>query len=438
MQQDYPDIKNIKNQKTVAHIEKYFWFREFYLVQIKVNNILFHEDKSSIETLSDIEFRVNILPEINMSPNSRLQIQTDYDKILLSMISNGETAEQFRNEKTISLDDSTGNWIDYGSTYLKIGVAQDAVYRITHDDLISLGINTTNLDPRTIKLFESGNELKIYVKGEQDGSIDGTDFIEFWGHKNYPPVSYHIINEDNQEYNEYINRYTDSTFYFFTWGGENGKRADSLAINPSGITDSLFYYCRFLHTEINLVFDFNNNNDVENQTPNWNKNKTWYQQTLTSTRTYNFSLNEIYPNQVTRINAKAVSWASNIQNNSHQVKLYLNNVLIDSNSIDRYKQLLLQGQVNSSSLINGTNQVKLENIPNGSDPNGSLVDWYEIEYPRNLKLSNDSLYFTVPIGTSSGIKILKILNASASEYEIFKVKLLNLKEFQVTPLTLHY
>ena len=243
------------------------------------------------------------------------------------MISNGETAEQFRNEKTISLDDSTGNWIDYGSTYLKIGVAQDAVYRITHDDLISLGINTTNLDPRTIKLFESGNELKIYVKGEQDGSIDGTDFIEFWGHKNYPPVSYHIINEDNQEYNEYINRYTDSTFYFLTWGGENGKRADSLAINPSGITDSLFYYSKLLHTEINQFFDFNNNNDVENQTPNWNKNKTWYQQTLTSTRTYNFSLNEIYPNQVTRINAKAVSWASNIQNNWHQVKLYLNNVL---------------------------------------------------------------------------------------------------------------
>ena len=421
IEKNYKDIKLVENKEQIVKVERYFWFREFYIVEIKINNYRFQSDNSNIEVISNFNFDVNILPQRNILPESLLQIQNDFDKALQLLISNAASAEQYRNRNTISLEDTTGNWIDYGANYLKMGVAEDAVCRIAKTDLNVLGINTSTIDPRTFKIFESGKEIDICVTGEDDGIFDENDFIEFWGHKNYPHISYHLLNADNEEYNEYLNRYTDTTFYFLTWNGNFGNRADTININPTGISDSLFYYSKLLHFEINPFFDFNNYDDIANQTPDWKKNKTWYRHTLITSRTYNITLDEIYPNKMANISAKAVSWASNIPTNSHQVKLLFNSVMIDSNSIDRFKQLLLTGEQNSIGLINGTNQLKLENLPNGSSPNGLLVDWFEIDYPRNLNLQDDSLYFRIPNDVSSGLKIFRINNANSSNFRIYKV-----------------
>lgn len=422
IEKNYKDIKLVENKEPIVKVERYFWFREFYIVEVKINNYRFQSDNSNIEVISNINFDVNILPQRNILPESPLQIQNNFDKALQLLISNAASAEQYRNRNTISLEDTTGNWIDYGANYLKMGLAEDAVCRITKTDLNVLGINTSTIDPRTFKIFESGKEIDICVTGEDDGIFDENDFIEFWGHKNYPKISYHLLNADNEEYNEYLNRYTDTTFYFLTWNGNFGNRADTININPTGISDSLFYYSKLLHFEINPFFDFNNYDEIANQTPDWKKNKTWYRHTLISSRTYNITLDEIYPNKSANISAKAVSWASNIPTNSHQVKLLFNSVIIDSNSIDRFKQLLLTGVQNSISLINGTNQLKLENLPNGSSPNGLLVDWFEIDYPRNLKLQDDSLYFRIPNDVSSGLKIIRINNANSPNFRIYKVR----------------
>jgi len=422
VEKNYKDIKLDQYKESIVKVERYFWFREFYIAEIIIIDYRFQSENSSIKVFSDINFNVDLLPKINILNDSPLQIRNGFDKALQNLICNAASAEQFRNKNTISLLDTTGNWIDYGADYLKMGVAEDLICRVTKSDLNVLGINTSAIDPRTFKIIESGKEINICVTGENDGVFDENDFIEFWGHKNYPSISYHIINGDDEEYNEYLNRYTDTTYYFLTWNGNFGKRADTVNVNPVGIDDSLFYYSKLLHFEINPFFDFNNYDNIANQTPDWKKNKTWYRQTLITSRTYNITLDEIYPNKSANISAKAVSWASNIPTNSHQVRLLFNNVLIDSNSIDRFKQLLLTGEHNSISLINGTNQLKLENLANGSNPNGLLVDWFEIDYPRNLKLLDDSLYFKIPNDVSSGLIILSINNANSSNFRIYKVK----------------
>ena len=98
--------------------------------------------------------------------HSPIKIKTDYDKAVRNLIINWQTAEQFRNNFTYSLPDTTGGWIDYNSTYLKIGTGKDAVFRITKSNLEALGINTNSIDPRTFKVFESGRQLKLFVEGE--------------------------------------------------------------------------------------------------------------------------------------------------------------------------------------------------------------------------------------------------------------------------------
>ena len=56
-------------------------------------------------------------------------------------------------------------------------------------------------------------------KGRADGSFDDIDFIEFYGTKNYASGNYRIVNEHNEPYSEYIDRYSDTTIYWLTWNG---------------------------------------------------------------------------------------------------------------------------------------------------------------------------------------------------------------------------
>lgn len=422
IENDFFESPKMVKKEPVIQIESYFWLREFYIVHIRVNNFQFNVEQSEIEEISNINFRANIFPRYNILSHSPIKIKTDNDRAVKNLISNRDIAEQFRSNTTYALPDTGGTWINYDATYIKIGVDRDAVFRITKSNLENLGVNTNIIDPKTFKMFESGKQVKLFVEGENDDIFNDTDFIEFWGHKNYPNISYRIINAETEEYNEYLNRYTDTSFYFLTWDGDLGERSDTLGLNLEGISDTLDYHSQLLHFETQSYIQNNDNNEVANQTSNWNKNKTWYWDFLSSQRTFNFNLTDIYPGKNASVFAKLVSFASNYPTNSHQVKLSLNNVLIDSNSINRFEQLLLSGNINSSNLITGSNQILLENLANGSSVNSLTIDWYEIEYPRNLQLFNDSLYFTVPPDVNDGLRILKIGNANSPEYRIYKVQ----------------
>lgn len=84
---------------------------------------------------------------------------------------------------------STGLWI-------KLGINEDGIYKITHTDLQSYGINPATLDPGKIRIFGNGggmlpqkintprvkdlNEVAIKVIGEEDGIFNVNDFILFY------------------------------------------------------------------------------------------------------------------------------------------------------------------------------------------------------------------------------------------------------------------
>ncbi len=408
--------------KEVVEVESYFYFRDFYIAQLKINNYRFLNEQSSIEVLKNIKFKVNLSNNSQINIAAPLKITNDFDKAINNLISNQNIAEQFRTVYTYQLDDTTGNWINYNSTYLKLGVARNGIVRIYKNNLESSGVSAALIDPRTFKLFESGKEIKIIVNGEDDASFDEGDYIEFWGHKNYPAKSYRLKNNSNEEYNEYINRYTDTTFYFLTWDGVNGIRVDTLSIDQTNITDTLNYYSELFHAESQTQIQFCDADETANQTPNWFRNKTWYWSYLFSQSNFNISLNNIYPDKGSSVFTKLVSFASNIAINSHQVKLFINNIQIDSASINRFDQLVLNGNINSSGLINGTNQLKMQNIANGSNPNALIMDWYEIEYPKYLNLINDSLYFKIANDAVPGLQIIKIGNAAQTSYRIYKIK----------------
>jgi flagellar hook assembly protein FlgD len=129
-------------------------------------------------------------------------------------------------------------WINYQQSYWKLKVVQDGWYRVSAAQLAAAGFPTASIDPRKIQLFYRGQEMAIYVNGEQDGVFDNTDYIEFYGRKNdgandadlyYPNTANHL--------NPYYNLHSDTSAYFITYrlDAGNGKR-----ITQSNLPDNSY------------------------------------------------------------------------------------------------------------------------------------------------------------------------------------------------------
>jgi len=425
---DFSDAVIDNKSNSSIEVIGFVWYREFYCAQVKINTHQFNINSSEISRIKSgkvsVDFGTNYPFSFveNFNANNK-NLSEDISRFIL----NYDMADQFAGSQPLVLEDTTGNWINYGLEYLKIGTAKDALFRLTKADLEAKGINTASINPKSFRLIESGIEIPVTVFGEDDNVFNDNDYIQFYGTLNYPEISHRIINNSDEPYNEYLDRYSDTTFYFLTWGTQDGKRISNQTSFASGLTDSLTYYNYSEHAESNRLFQNFYTDEVENQSPGWLRNKTWYYlQTVwlysNTTRNYNFTVTDAIPNKTAKFFYKAVSGGSNITSNAHQVILKVNGSLVDSQSIDRSEQLLLSGTLNTNQFITNPNVLSVKNYANGTNPNYLGIDWYDIEYPRLLKFSSDFLLFKVSDDISSGLKIVKISNATLTSYEIYKVK----------------
>lgn len=121
--------------------------------------------------------------------------------------------------------EAQNGWIDYDRFYYKIPTAEDGIHRITFASLSSAGINPNTLDPRNIRLYHRGEEVAIYVEGEQDGRFDTNDFIDFFGKRNDATLDAKLFNDPSHVGNIMYNHHNDSTAFFLTvTQGTPGKR----------------------------------------------------------------------------------------------------------------------------------------------------------------------------------------------------------------------
>jgi hypothetical protein len=132
--------------------------------------------------------------------------------------------------------EAQNGWIDYDRFYYKIPTAEDGIHRITFASLSSAGINPNTLDPRNIRLYHRGEEVAIYVEGEQDGRFDTNDFIDFFGKRNDATLDAKLFNDPSHVGNIMYNHHNDSTAFFLTvTQGTPGKR---MATRPAPIPTS--------------------------------------------------------------------------------------------------------------------------------------------------------------------------------------------------------
>jgi hypothetical protein len=152
---------------------------------------------------------------------------------------------------------SAGNWY-------KISVKEEGIYCLTYNDLISLGINVTSIDPRNISLYgnKSGmlpeqnfvphpdepEEMAIVVKGESDGAFNIGDSIFFYGQSQVE----RLVDTITKRFYHRQNIYSDSTFYFLTVKLSAGKRIQNRTSVPN-FTNTVTKYTDFYYHENDSV-----------------------------------------------------------------------------------------------------------------------------------------------------------------------------------------
>jgi hypothetical protein len=118
----------------------------------------------------------------------------------------------------------------------RLVVEQTGLYRLDKTYLNSMGINTDNLDPRTLKVYGTHcailpelnamprpkdiSENAIWVQGESDGKFDNEDFLVFYAEN---PNKWEW-DSTNKEFKFKKHLYTKHSVYFLTFGGIQGKR----------------------------------------------------------------------------------------------------------------------------------------------------------------------------------------------------------------------
>jgi hypothetical protein len=106
--------------------------------------------------------------------------------------------------------------------------------------LAAAGIAVASLDPRAIRLYGNGGEElsenvtasrpvdlvenAIYVEGESDGQFGTSDYVLFYGRS---PRGWKY-DSTGKTWRHYVNHYTETNYYWLTFGGARGKRMADL------------------------------------------------------------------------------------------------------------------------------------------------------------------------------------------------------------------
>jgi len=261
----------------------------------------------------------------------------------------------------------------------KILVTEMGIYEITARDLRALGWE--NVDPASLRLEYQGEPYPFVVRGE------GADLrLYFHGFPPLPPLDHSTAHNAFFLYRDAI---TNSA---------STSSAGKLSINLQSPIPNLqspipnyqlpSAYTATLHLEEN-----------EHYAPRSLENHTWYWRQIPApqTETFDFEISGLAPGVGSIRAAFFASTESPAANPDHHVRLSLAGQVVAEASWDGQGWYVLEGSIPDGALTDGENTLTLEAVGDTGVPADIvLLDWIEIDFPREGVAEEGRLAFTAP------------------------------------------
>jgi len=328
-----------------------------------------------------------------------------FDAVLRRALLNYETARAWRDRPLERLSPSTQyatrntqyavRNTQYAVRY-KIVVTHDALYRLTYTDLQAAGMDVDAADPHTFRMTSQGEEVAIYVAGEEDGRFDPEDYILFYGQKfrgdrlaaRYAEAMKHWLTLCPKcRLAGMFEKYTDENVYWLTVGGTPGPRMAVIDGTPTDTAPVPTHYRATVHAEESHQW----------WTWHFSNEDTWFWERVQpgpadATRTYTTTLTALASGSFTA--TVRASIASRSSNAGHHTQFYLNDVPtpLDDAVWDGRGRYTFEAQVPQAWLHEGVNALVLALRYNGAFED-MYFDWFEIEYARRFVAQDDRLLF---------------------------------------------
>lgn len=275
---------------------------------------------------------------------------------------------------------------DPGST-IKLAIKREGWYRLAQAELIAAGLKQST-DPRLLQLFVDGKQQAIAVNGQDDGSLDPSDSIEFYATGIDSPFS-------------------DARTYYLLAGKQAGLRVSQIKSFAAPQPGGSFAYS-VERRERSIYFAALRNGDREN-----------FFGSVIASQPVNqpLTLPHVDSNSSTPALLKVV--LQGVTNVDHIITIELNGSFAGQLRFSEQASGETTIEIPHSMLQEGANAVRL--IPQGGPSDVSLVDSVRLTYQHTLVADDDSLRFTVSGGqpvtiegfTNSAIRVFDVTDPLA-------------------------
>ncbi len=388
------------------------FFRDQRFVKLIIKPVQFNSNTNRIKIANHLTIRVDFIGsnfEMQDAPPNKKE-----DELYRGVIVNYDQSKKWLKprQKRILRKQSglvSGEWF-------KIVTEQEGIYKVTGNDLKSVGVDLAGVDPTTIRVYNNGGrelprainttredsliENAIYVVGEDDGEFNENDYILFFGR----PVNYwQPENDTSVFFKHYINHYTYQNVYWLTWGNnQNGKRMQTRSAIQSEELPVYDFFSRYYdEDEINNIY----HSGIE-----------WFGRLLAGNQTESYSLYLPHPNNIDN-NAHLTLSVFGLTSGTHRFSLYFNDEFVESFSFSGNRIETHEFTTTLRLAESGYNNLKIQY--NGFSPENQVyVDWFEVHYRRKFIAESNYLWF---IQDEDGPQKYRISNFASNQIKVFDV-----------------
>ena len=281
----------------------------------------------------------------------------------------------------------TSSVLGQGSWY-SFEIENTGIYKLSKSFLNSLGVNTSDIDPRTVKIYGNGGGMlplsnssefpfdpiqnSIKFVGEEDGVFNNEDYILFFAK---------AIGEFNEQSNTNLNSYTDKTHYLLNISAGFGNRV--LEINEPTL-DENFIIDEYQDYKFHEVDNYNIAKI----------GRRWFGERFDFDSSKNFEFN--FDNLITSKPIELKVYTAAVSEIPTSMSLKVNNSDIDNFYYQSINDPILaredyfNGEVSvSNSLIN----IGLDYNNNGNPSSYAYLDYISIEATCNLVFNGSQLIY---------------------------------------------
>lgn len=299
-------------------------------------------------------------------------------------------------------------WINPSKVYYKLKVADNGIYRITYEDLVSAGWSHGPVSAGDLRLINFGTEHAIHTSNSAFGP---GAWFEFYGEKNTIGLDSLLYSDWKKDLlNTEYSLVSDTNAYFLTLSPETVNLRYT-QINPDYSSTTLTPFAYYLHTDkvvYSSSFFKNVDGDVRNSYFEPSEGFASGPLQVSSTTLQTSSFVESGPQPV-------LSFRLGQNNQQARVEITWNGqlketIVTSAKSTNQFTYTLNKQEISAS------NTLGLKNVNSANDRH--IIAYASLTYPRSFTFDNKPSYL-FSMGSSSSKRLLQISDFNTEGTEVY-------------------